>query len=156
MAWPGLKPTSIFSIYLETGGKITPLNLQILSDTGKQILEDGKPFAAGGDWQIEGQQLLDLGWVDLIHGMVRAGDSKMGTCTVASPPTNIEYFVMHTALSHMVPEAEIDLDSRLAPHRPVRSFLQLRGGEQNPCAMRGQDAGASGTCLETARAAIVL
>ena len=51
------------STYLETGGKLSEHNLQIISDIAKEFAEDGELFWLGGDFQVGSSWLGELGWL---------------------------------------------------------------------------------------------
>ena len=63
---------------------------------------------------------------------VRAGDDTTGSCTMSDPPSNIDYHVIHQSLAPVVDQACIDLDSQLAPHRPVLAEIEFGNGRLVP------------------------
>ena len=115
LEWKGIGPIHFISVYLETGGKLTNNNLQILADISSELAKTGALFWIGGDFQIDSSWLEDIGWLRTVHGRLRAGSKHIGTCTMASPATNIDYHIVHKKLSHMVSEAQIDLGQNY-PH----------------------------------------
>ena len=130
--WAGMKKIKFVSTYLETGGKLSEHNLQIISDIAKELAENGELYWLGGDFQVDSSWLEELGWLKTIHGRLRVGDKRVGTCTSKVPATSIDYHIIHKKLDDIVTQAEINLDTGLSPHRPVAATLQLTDGKPVP------------------------
>ena len=114
LKWPKIRDIEFISLYLETGGQLSEHNIQILGDTAEHLANQGKLFWIGGDFQVGSEWLEELGWVQQVHGSLRVGDRRIGTCTAKTPASTIDYHVVHQKLDSMVPAAVIDLVSQLA------------------------------------------
>ena len=90
MKWPGIKPIEFISLYLETGGKLSEHNIQILSDVGEHLALQGCLYCLGGEFQVDSSWLEDMEWVKQIKGRLRVGDRRIGTCASATPATTID------------------------------------------------------------------
>ena len=65
-------------------------------------------------------------------GFARCGDPKVGTCTIAKPASNIDYFVMSNSVRDIVAAAVIDEGSTTKPHRGVTTEMQTGVAEKVP------------------------
>ena len=132
LTWPKIKPIEFVSLYFEAGGKINELNLQMAADLHHHFVETGNLYWAGGDFQVEPEELNRMEWPKLMQGSLRVGERELGTCTIAKPANTIDYHLVHHALDNMTGAAQVDLRSDLSPHRPVTACLRLVGGQAVP------------------------
>ena len=76
--------------------------------------------------------LEEVGWWTAIQGTVRTGGPQLGTCTAATPPSDIDYMVFHADLGVLASKATVDMEADLSPHRLVWAVLPLMGGHPVP------------------------
>ena len=81
---------------------------------------------------MQSDLLHESGWLETITGVVREGSREIGSCTSSCPASTIDYHVIHETLGAMVTPAQVDLVTKLSPHRPVWSVLQVQGGQPVP------------------------
>ena len=135
LTWPGLEEVHFVSLYMHTGGKLDEENTKLLYDLAAYLSTTGGHHWIGGDFQLDSEVLLEHEWQRAIGGAARAGHPAVGTCTVATPATNIDYHWVSRGLEHMATAATTDTNEELRPHRPVWAVLQLEGGSRSQCNM---------------------
>ena len=60
------------SVYLATGLGMTGETLELLEYLAGVALASPWPFVLGGDWNVDPEHLLDVGWLELVHGSLRS------------------------------------------------------------------------------------
>ena len=81
---------------------------------------------------MDSKLLEEFDWLDAVRGSLRQGCPLLGTCTSTTPASSIDYHVVHEALNCMTTQAKIDMNTKLSPHTPVASVLQVTGGQPVP------------------------
>lgn len=110
-------------VYLHcTVGVGNPGNLAILHDLGEQLMEGGRPFIVGGDWQGPPETLAETGWLDVVDGFVVR--PALPTCNGRC----LDYFVVSRGIAHLVhdvlPVADPPWNTGAsAQHAPVRLLI---------------------------------
>lgn len=94
LCWRGLRKIQLYSVYLETGGRLGDLNLQVLSMLAAEVCCSGVEALMDGDWRVEPEALNEAGWPDCIGGSVWSDDVGAGTCIITSPASTIDSFVV--------------------------------------------------------------
>ena len=110
------------SVYLVAGEPPdSASNWQILTRVAEVIIATGTPFILGGDFQCSPGALIATGWTESIRGEVAC--TGITTCITAASASEIDYFIMSPALRAVCSKPSLFLDSRIATHTPVRTWL---------------------------------
>ena len=74
-----------------------------------------------GDWKMEPHKLAQAGWLHIVDG--RVFSTPTDTCAGGAGAV-LDYFVVSTAMAHLVQQVEVDDNSPTTPHWPVRLALK--------------------------------
>ena len=77
-------------------------------------------WCVGADFNMEPDTIASTGLLGAIGGRIAAWPANTGTCTAATPASNIDYLIVDRRLQDALGEVEIITNSTLKTHRPVR------------------------------------
>jgi hypothetical protein len=110
----------ILNVYLKDSEGLSPTNMHILEQAAICLKALKGPWIAGGDWNLEPQELEAAGWLSMVGGVVHAPSQP--TCHGRV----YDFFVVHKAISPAVAGVQRLDDGGLYPHFPTR--LLVEGG----------------------------
>eukprot|EP00973_Karenia_brevis_P048836 6774687-Karenia_brevis.AAC.1 len=119
--------------YLHTGEGLGARNAAILAEVSRYVSITGRPFVMGADWNMSVDMLARSRWLRSVNGIIVAGPASVGTCTSATPASNIDFFVIHASLRHLVHGAATSITASTKPHRPCSmTFISSSAEEKVP------------------------
>ena len=92
--------------------------------------DSGLPFIAGGDWQVELEQLLAVSWVRASGAEAVAGDRTEGTISSHKSAHTIGYSLVTSDTGGLWGASEVLVGILCPPHRTVRFVTMARPREQ--------------------------
>ncbi len=116
----GLEVTGV-CIYGITGGKLAA-QLPLWKEMAAKIRLLGRPFCAGGDWQVSPQEMAGTGIEALLDARIVAPPNPTNFRT----GTKIDYFLISRALIEKSTTASTIHGCRFSPHLPVRVQIRAR------------------------------
>ena len=108
-----------YSVYLYPTEGLTDRNLKLLEALAIHARGHGKPWIAGGGWNLDPQSLEGANWPIMLGAVVRATTDPMGTCAKGTVGSNIDFFLVDKRLKWVSEEPEVDISVRPNPHRPL-------------------------------------
>ncbi len=125
---PGYRPFTAVSAYLEHGKGLGSANLAHLRDIGNFLEAQGQhaPFVVGGDFQCPPDQMANAGFARRTAASIVATCDPRGTCRSTTATTEIDYYVLHDAMTRGLQSVELVEGAGTAPHVPVRLTFKPR------------------------------
>ena len=115
-----------YSVYLWPSEGLSHRNLSVLHVMAEHAAGHGKVWMAGGDWNMEPEDLCAAGWPQLLGGFIKASTDPMGTCNKSEVGSNIDFFICDKRLKYIVEEPCIDMEVKPNPHRPLEMRVKGR------------------------------
>ena len=73
--------------------------------------------SVGADFNMEPKTIADTGLLSTIGGRIAAGPEEIGTCTAATPASNIDYFIVDKRLQDVLSSVRVVTTSALKTHK---------------------------------------
>lgn len=116
----------VVSIYGFTGEGQAKLNKLLWAKVGKFLVQFGRPFLLGGDWQTDPDDEALLLWAGAVDAMVVAPSGSAVSCRSSAAQglgRTIDFFIISRALSQVVVDCEVLENIPTRPHFPVMITL---------------------------------
>ena len=111
---------TLVTVHLEPGLRASGLNLWLLEVLAACILCFDGPWIAMADWNVEPNDLAQVGWLDTVNGKVAA--TSAAACAGGAGAV-LDYFVLSEAMAHLVQQVKVVDNSPTTPHSPVSLTL---------------------------------
>ena len=111
---------TLVTVHLEPGLRASGLNLWLLEVLAACILCFDGPWIAMADWNMEPNDLAQVGWLDTVNGKVAA--TSAAACAGGAGAV-LDYFVLSEAMAHLVQQVKVVDNSPTTPHSPVSLTL---------------------------------
>ncbi len=118
---PGHRPCLVVSAYLEDGKGLAEANLAHLAAIGGRVEAQGPhhPFIVGGDFQMEPSRIAVTGVAHQMGATLVATAHPRGTCRSTRTCSELDYFLVHSALALGIDEVATVEHAGTTPHVPV-------------------------------------
>ncbi len=128
MEIPGQRPVTLASFYLRHGGKAAEENASILADLGTafHMHGDERVCIAGGDANMDPEQVLGTGFDREAEATLFCADSERGTFRTTRGQSTLDYFFVSDRLAPAVSEINLVEASGIKGHVPVQLVLKPR------------------------------
>ncbi len=115
-----------YTVYLHTREGMSDRNQQLVQTIGEHAAAHGRPWVAGGDWNVEPQELQESAAFAGLGGVVVSSGAP--TCFSGEggeTKSELDYFVVDRRIASHFGTPGVDLEADTRPHRPVR--VEVRG-----------------------------
>ena len=112
----GLPKIVIYAAYFHDSEGPPQRNCAILEAMGGHITDHNLGWCVGADFNMEPDTIANTGLLGAIEGRVAAGPASTGTCTAATPASNIDYFMVDRRLWDVLEEVKIITNITLKTH----------------------------------------
>ena len=112
-----------YTVYLYPSEGLSDRNVKLLESLAIHARGHGKPWLAGGDWNMEPLALEEAQWPLKMGAVIRAVSDPIGTCAKGAIGSNIDYFLVDRRLKWVAAEPQVDMSFRPNPHRPVNILV---------------------------------
>ena len=116
----GLPKIVIYAAYFHDSEGPSQRNCAILEAIGGHIADHNLGWCVGADFNMEPETIANTGLLEAIGGRIAAGAESTGTCTAATPASNIDFFIVDRRLQDALAEVRIITNSTLTTHRSIR------------------------------------
>ncbi len=125
---PGYRPFHAIAMYMEHGQGVGPKNLRHLEDVGAflEMQPAHTPFVVGADFQCPPEELSRAGFASRVSASIVATGDPRGTCRSAVAISELDYFIIHHALTPGIADIRLVEGAGIAPHVPVQVSFRPR------------------------------
>ena len=121
VGWYGLHCEGIIvaNVSLHADDRDGSRHQQLLFRLATELRSIGRPFIAGGDWNMSPSELHETGWLDLVKGVTCA---PIGPTYISGKAESVlDYFAAHESLATTVKSVEASRSGAITKHMPVES-----------------------------------